>query len=244
MKISGNSFWMLFMFITLLSWVHEQQNLKVISEKPHLWKRKVCQTDVKCTQLKARKTLTTEKLTENFEWFWTNLIFHWNFFNFSIVWCLFSLFPQGLGKQQHNSITKPIVFYALHIRRIVSFNRNLQRPQISWIKYRHLIIRLRILSDNKLQTIEKEAFSGLRSLKRLVLQNCGLKNIPFEALESVETLTSLWVFGVASLLWTFFVLYEKHFVEWIVKALQLTQRYPLIQQHLTRAFTCTLITLT
>jgi Leucine-rich repeat (LRR) protein len=47
------------------------------------------------------------------------------------------------------------------------------------------------LSDNKLQTIEREAFSGLRSLKRLVLQNNGLKSLPVEALESVESLTSL-----------------------------------------------------
>jgi hypothetical protein len=50
---------------------------------------------------------------------------------------------------------------------------------------------LRVLSDNKLETIEKEAFSGLRSLKRLVLQNCGLKLFPVEALESVEGLTSM-----------------------------------------------------
>lgn len=49
----------------------------------------------------------------------------------------------------------------------------------------------RILTDNKLLTIEREAFSGLKSLRRLVLQNCGLKGLPTEALESVEGLTSL-----------------------------------------------------
>jgi Leucine-rich repeat (LRR) protein len=55
-----------------------------------------------------------------------------------------------------------------------------------------LVVSLnRILSDNKLQTIEREAFSGLRSLKRLVLQNNGLKSLPVEALESIEGLTSL-----------------------------------------------------
>jgi Leucine-rich repeat (LRR) protein len=47
------------------------------------------------------------------------------------------------------------------------------------------------LSDNKLESIDDDAFSGLKNLKRLVVQGCGLKSLPTTALEKLEELTSM-----------------------------------------------------
>lgn len=53
------------------------------------------------------------------------------------------------------------------------------------------MLSCRVLTDNKLHKIERNAFWGLKNLRRLVLQNCGVKNLPIEAFEDVPSLTSL-----------------------------------------------------
>lgn len=48
-----------------------------------------------------------------------------------------------------------------------------------------------ILSNNQIEQIDSEAFYGLSSLKKLVLQNCALTRIPSDALRRIRTLAAL-----------------------------------------------------
>jgi hypothetical protein len=54
-----------------------------------------------------------------------------------------------------------------------------------------ILFHCRDLSSNNLINIDENAFLGLNNLQRLVLQNCGLKTVPFEALSKVPSLTTL-----------------------------------------------------
>ncbi|KAK4886476.1 hypothetical protein RN001_002747 [Aquatica leii] len=48
-----------------------------------------------------------------------------------------------------------------------------------------------ILTENKLEFIHPKTFSGNSMLKRLILQSCGLRDIPTDAFESLTKLHTL-----------------------------------------------------
>uniref|UniRef100_A0A182UWJ9 G-protein coupled receptors family 1 profile domain-containing protein n=1 Tax=Anopheles merus TaxID=30066 RepID=A0A182UWJ9_ANOME len=50
-----------------------------------------------------------------------------------------------------------------------------------------------ILSHNKLDHINSEAFFGLSNLKKIALQGCGLVRVPMEALRRIRTVTTLYL---------------------------------------------------
>uniref|UniRef100_A0A182MV53 G-protein coupled receptors family 1 profile domain-containing protein n=1 Tax=Anopheles culicifacies TaxID=139723 RepID=A0A182MV53_9DIPT len=50
-----------------------------------------------------------------------------------------------------------------------------------------------ILSHNKLDHINSEAFFGLSNLKKIALQGCGLVRVPMEALRRIRTVTALYL---------------------------------------------------
>ncbi|XP_049278057.1 follicle-stimulating hormone receptor [Anopheles funestus] len=50
-----------------------------------------------------------------------------------------------------------------------------------------------ILSHNKLDHINSEAFFGLSNLKKIALQSCGLGRVPMEALRRIRTVTTLYL---------------------------------------------------
>uniref|UniRef100_A0A182KEV3 Leucine rich immune protein (Coil-less) n=1 Tax=Anopheles christyi TaxID=43041 RepID=A0A182KEV3_9DIPT len=50
-----------------------------------------------------------------------------------------------------------------------------------------------ILSHNKLDHVNSEAFYGLSNLKKIALQGCGLVRVPMEALRRIRTVTTLYL---------------------------------------------------
>lgn len=49
----------------------------------------------------------------------------------------------------------------------------------------------RTLADNSLEMLDPLAFYGLNKLKRLNLQNCGLKTLPAYAFQGLVSLVSM-----------------------------------------------------